>query len=109
MVTEKQLTANRQNALKSTGPRTIDGKAKASKNAITHGLLGSEVLPLELGGLRAGRTTRGHRFLNPRGDFDLERAELDHYRETLRKRRVLVDPLERRELEVLKRYVQQNI
>ena len=34
MVTEKQLTANRQNALKSTGPRTLEGKAKASKNAM---------------------------------------------------------------------------
>ncbi len=44
MVTEKQLAANRQNALKSTGPHTLDGKAKASKNALKHGLLSSEVL-----------------------------------------------------------------
>ena len=44
MVTEKQLTANRQNAVKSTGPRTLEGKAKASKNAFKHGLLSSEVL-----------------------------------------------------------------
>ena len=38
MVSEKQLSANRQNALRSTGPQTIDGKTKASKNAIKHGL-----------------------------------------------------------------------
>ena len=44
MVTEKQLTANRQNALKSTGPRRLEGKAKVSKNALKHGLLSSEVL-----------------------------------------------------------------
>ena len=44
MVTEKQLAANRQNALKSTGPRTLEGKAKASKNALKYGLLSSEVL-----------------------------------------------------------------
>ena len=44
MVTDKQLAANRQNALESTGPRTLEGKAKASKNALKHGLLSSEVL-----------------------------------------------------------------
>ncbi|MBN1478343.1 glycine--tRNA ligase subunit beta, partial [Candidatus Sumerlaeota bacterium] len=59
-------------------------------------LLDREVLPLEIGGLKAGRTTRGHRFLNTRGDLDLERAELDHYRDVLSKRCVLVDPHERR-------------
>lgn len=60
-------------------------------------LLDKDVIPLTLAGLAAGRTTRGHRFLNERGDFDLDRADLDHYREALRKRRVLVDPLERRD------------
>jgi hypothetical protein len=38
MATEMQLKANRKNALKSTGPRTEEGKETASQNAIKHGL-----------------------------------------------------------------------
>ena len=44
MVTEKQIVANRRNALKSTGPRSVEGKAAASKNAVRHGLLSANVL-----------------------------------------------------------------
>lgn len=43
-----KLVANRQNARLSTGPRTPEGKARASQNARTHGLLsGPVVLPDE--------------------------------------------------------------
>jgi hypothetical protein len=38
MVSEKKLIANRNNAQKSTGPRTKEGKEKSSQNARTHGL-----------------------------------------------------------------------
>ncbi len=38
MATEAQITANRRNAQKSTGPRTIEGKAAVSQNAVRHGL-----------------------------------------------------------------------
>lgn len=38
MATEKQIAANRLNALKSTGPRTAAGKARSSRNALRHGM-----------------------------------------------------------------------
>ena len=48
MSTEKQIEANRRNAEKSTGPRTPDGKARASQNSLKHGLTAEQVvLPSE--------------------------------------------------------------
>jgi hypothetical protein len=38
MATEKQLRANRENAKKSTGPKTAAGRARSSRNAFRHGL-----------------------------------------------------------------------
>src|SRR5665213_3374180 len=43
-ISEAQLAANRENAKKSTGPRTIEGKARSSANSTTHGLAGRTVL-----------------------------------------------------------------
>jgi len=40
---------NRNNALKSTGPRTPEGKAVVARNPIKHGLLSREVLLVEEG------------------------------------------------------------
>jgi hypothetical protein len=37
MATERQIQANRENAQKSTGPKTPDGKAKSSLNRLSHG------------------------------------------------------------------------
>jgi len=37
MATPKQLAANRANAQKSSGPKTPEGKAKSSLNAVSHG------------------------------------------------------------------------
>ena len=44
MTTERQITANRANAQKSTGPKTAAGRLKSSRNAYRHGLS----LPLRL-------------------------------------------------------------
>ncbi len=38
MATEKQIAANRRNAQKGTGPKTLEGKFKSSLNALRHGL-----------------------------------------------------------------------
>ena len=38
VVSSNKVRANRENAKKSTGPRTVSGKEKVSGNALTHGL-----------------------------------------------------------------------
>ena len=38
MASERQITANRRNARKSTGPRSGAGRKRASRNAYRHGL-----------------------------------------------------------------------
>ena len=38
MASERQITANRRNAQKSTGPRSVEGKRCARRNAYRHGL-----------------------------------------------------------------------
>lgn len=44
MTSERQVEANRQNAKKSTGPRTPGGKAMVALNGMKHGLLSRESL-----------------------------------------------------------------
>jgi len=44
MASESQVLANRCNAQKSTGPRTPEGKAVVSQNAVKHGLLAKQAV-----------------------------------------------------------------
>src|SRR5215208_1756330 len=44
MTSARKAEANRQNAQKSTGPKTPEGKAAVSLNALKHGLLSKEIL-----------------------------------------------------------------
>lgn len=48
MTSARQIAANRRNALRSTGPRSVEGKTRSSQNAMKHGLLSAQtVLPDE--------------------------------------------------------------
>ena len=42
MATDKQIAANRLNALLSTGPKTDEGRARSSVNSRTHGMTGEQ-------------------------------------------------------------------
>jgi len=44
MASQQQIDANRQNAWKSTGPKTPQGKAAVSRNAMTHGLTAQQAV-----------------------------------------------------------------
>ena len=43
-ISEKQLQANRENALRSTGPKTEKGKAVSRCNALKHGMTATSIL-----------------------------------------------------------------
>ena len=48
MATEAQIKANQENAKKSTGPTSIEGKQRSSMNAMTHGIFANiPILPGE--------------------------------------------------------------
>ncbi len=57
-------------------------------------MIGSEVIPLTVGNLLTGNTSRGHRQLNP-GDFTITSAK--DYLSILREHNVLADPKERKQ------------
>lgn len=61
-ISEKQLEANRRNALKSTGPRTRRGKDRSRENAVKHGLSSDTLV------FKAIRHEDPERFLGMRND-----------------------------------------
>jgi hypothetical protein len=72
MTTVKQQAVNRQNAQKSTGPKTSEGKAVVALNAMKHGLLSRHVhLPDEdeAALVELGKRLRAH--LQPVGELEV--------------------------------------
>jgi len=57
-MTEKKLSANRRNSLKSTGPKSVSGKARSSRNALKHGLTSEAPIIL---GLESPKEWKRHR------------------------------------------------
>ena len=53
MATERQIAANRRNALHSKGPRSIGGKKRARRNSIRHGFNSARTVP-DAESIRAG-------------------------------------------------------
>jgi hypothetical protein len=47
MCSQKKIEANRRNALKSTGPKSADGKARSRLNAMKHGLTAQSPVVLD--------------------------------------------------------------
>lgn len=71
MISEKQLLANRRNAVKSTGPRTEEGKARSRVNAARHGLAGAGIaLPEGDRDKYARRLGKWSEQLGPRDDVE---------------------------------------
>ncbi len=76
MTTEAQVAANRLNAQKSTGPRTAEGKAAVTGNAVQHGLRAQAVvLPGEDGQEYARYRGQMRERLQPADVEEIELAE----------------------------------
>jgi hypothetical protein len=75
-ISEKQLIANRLNSKRSTGPRTPEGKARASMNNCRTGMRSSkDVLPGEDRTLYEQRRRNAIRDLGPRNDTETALVE----------------------------------
>ena len=80
MATDAQIMANRINAQHSTGPKTPEGKERSKRNALTHGLTASVVIPGEVEGEVAFRVALAQESLAPDDDgFALLLAERAGY------------------------------
>src|SRR4051794_34764774 len=77
MTTLRQMIANRQNASKSTGPKTEEGKAISRRNALTHGLAGAGVvLPDEEEQAATDRAAEWNSSLKPMDPYEVWLVDL---------------------------------
>ena len=76
---EKQLIANRQNAQKSTGPKTEAGKKKSSQNAVKHGLHSYQIA-INSRRLIAAETAEINKQLQPQNTFLIDKEDyFEHF------------------------------
>jgi hypothetical protein len=75
LTTQRKVLANQLNAAKSTGPRTPDGKAVSSKNAIKLGLRTPALLPSEDEAAYQALTDDYYRDLQPVGTVETSLVE----------------------------------
>jgi hypothetical protein len=75
MISEKQLEANRQNAQKSTGPKTDEGRKRSKLNAQRHGLSGQVTTMTEEDRLAHDKFSKAIiQDLDPRGAMEIQLA-----------------------------------
>ncbi|UCF80431.1 MAG: hypothetical protein JSV08_07940 [Acidobacteriota bacterium] len=96
VTTEAQREASRRNGKKSRGPRTAEGKAVSSANAVKHGVLSKRpVLPRRVEGMLAREGVIGH-FLAQETSDEFQ-ALLEHLADSLQPRdsfnRLLVEKM----------------
>ena len=88
MTTEKQMKANKENALVSTGPVTAKGKALVSQNAVKHGIFAKDLIITTGDGKEDEREYRELlegliASLNPSGQMErllVEKIAVDYWR-----------------------------
>ena len=74
-VSEARRLANQANAQHSTGPKTPEGKADSSANALTHGLTASKLMPVREAAEVTRRTAAFAQELRPRGEVGMTLVE----------------------------------
>src|SRR3954469_3085094 len=68
IVSEARLAANRRNAQRSTGPKTVEGKERSRANALKHGLCSSVVVPEDAEAVQE-RASAYYHTLRPQNEF----------------------------------------
>ena len=58
MASPAQILANRENAQRSSGPKTVEGKQAAGRNSLRHGLTGAQIVIPGERRVRLRRTSR---------------------------------------------------
>jgi hypothetical protein len=80
MASEKQIAANRANAKRSTGPKTVAGKRASSRNSFRHGLSA----PLQLDPVMSAKVEAiAHALAGEQADQDLLTSAADFARAQL--------------------------
>jgi len=68
IVSQARIEANRKNSLRSTGPKTPEGKERSRANALKHGLCASALVPEDLESIQA-RAREWYYSLKPQNRF----------------------------------------